>query len=68
MSLICDEMEEFIGVAVAVNLSTTTHAFFGTVVDLSEQYITLKKSDGRVIKLRRKEISAVEAMRDGDRH
>lgn len=62
MSQTCDEFETFLGAVVAVNIDSSSHGFFGTVVGLSELYVTLEKRDGRTVIIRKKDISAIEAM------
>ncbi len=58
-----DEIVQFLNTHTVVNVSWMNHPLFGVISDVGPTFISLKKRDGRVVKIRRSSILGIEEMR-----
>lgn len=59
-----DELATFLGKMVFLNVDFLPRAIVGRLVGLSESYLSIEKKDGRIVKVRRKAVQAIEPMRE----
>jgi len=55
-----DELEQFLNKFVILNPSWVNRPLFGVIVALEPSYVSLTRKDGRIIKIQRSSILAVE--------
>jgi hypothetical protein len=58
-----DKFEQYLNIPSFINVSYLDRAIIGEIIELSENYVSIKKRDGRVILVRRKAILGVEPMK-----
>jgi methylaspartate ammonia-lyase len=58
-----DELASYLDKVIFLNVDFLPRAIVGKVVGLSESYVSIEKKDGRIIKIRRKAIQAIEPMK-----
>jgi hypothetical protein len=58
-----DELASYLNKLVLVVVSYSERPMIGKFVGLSESYVSLEKRDGRVLRIRRKAINAIEPLK-----
>ena len=63
-SLSNDRFVPYLNILSYINVSYMERAIVGKIIDLSDNYISVQKRDGRVLLVRRKAVLGVEPMKE----